>query len=76
MKNPDRAQLESFFMSTIGEFLKSGSNVLETSVKRSIPLPELPFIEDNPIIEKVAEDGNKDPLDSLKKYLDVYKSQT
>lgn len=73
VKNPDRAQLESFFMSTIGEFLKSGSNVLETSVKRSIPLPELPFIEDNPIIEKVAEDGNKDPLDSLKKYLDVYK---
>lgn len=72
VKNPDRPQLESFFMSTIGEFLKSGSNVLETSIKRSTPLPELPFVEDISAGENV-ENEIRNPLDSLKKYLDVYK---
>ncbi|KAL6933985.1 hypothetical protein ACO0R3_001768 [Hanseniaspora guilliermondii] len=75
VRNPDKYQLESFFMGTIGEFFKSGSNILETSIKRTTPLPELPFVEDTSVTEKANtnEDENKDPLDSLKKYLDVYK---
>ncbi|GMM39927.1 Yta7 protein [Hanseniaspora uvarum] len=75
VNNPDRDQLQLFFMSTIGEYLKSGTTVLETSIKRNTPLPELPFKEDQETNENSAENDeeSKFSLDPLKKYLEIYK---
>ncbi|XBW36898.1 hypothetical protein QEN19_002477 [Hanseniaspora menglaensis] len=74
IKTPTDSQLKEYFESNLKEFLMSPPSRFETFKKRTIPLPELPIVEEETIHQPATTNETElDKLVPLRKYLELYK---